>query len=276
MSRWFRHYAGMMRDEKLVRVAVKSGQPVHLVTWVWGALLESASEINDGGRYDFDAAEAAYFLRCDVADTNAVLCELENSGRIHEGVVVRWGDRQFDSDISRDRQRRYREKRSGDNIVASRDSLGDGNAPSRDGGVTVQDTDTDTDTDTTSLRSVAREAKPARRKTAIKFDWEPSEKNREDARRYDLSVSTVSIEAEKFRDHHLKNGSVFKDWNAAWRTWCQRVKEFQPRGQGPPQKPQTGSAKLVELLTKTRGYEEDDRRRDPCLIESSVLAIRDR
>ncbi len=62
MSRWFRHYAGLARDDKLVRVALKSKQPVERVMWVWVAILESASEINDGGRYDFDADEAAYFL----------------------------------------------------------------------------------------------------------------------------------------------------------------------------------------------------------------------
>ena len=28
MSRWFRHYAGLCRDEKLVSVAIKSKQPI--------------------------------------------------------------------------------------------------------------------------------------------------------------------------------------------------------------------------------------------------------
>ena len=43
MSRWFRHYAGMMRDDKLVRAAIKSKQSIERVLWIWGAVLESAA-----------------------------------------------------------------------------------------------------------------------------------------------------------------------------------------------------------------------------------------
>lgn len=35
MSRWFRHYAGMMRDDKLVGAAIRAKQPVERVVWVW-------------------------------------------------------------------------------------------------------------------------------------------------------------------------------------------------------------------------------------------------
>jgi hypothetical protein len=152
MSRWFRHYAGMMRDEKLVRVAVKAGQSVERVIWIWGALLESASEVNDGGRYDFDADEAAYFLRCDATDIRAVTAVLEAMGHLHEGSVVKWGDRQFDSDSSRERQKRYRDRQRTQN-----DGHVDGQVTPRDGGVTLQE-DRVQITDTSSLRSeVARE-----------------------------------------------------------------------------------------------------------------------
>jgi hypothetical protein len=114
MSRWFRHYAGMMRDEKLVRVALKSKQPIERVIWVWGAILESAAEIDDEGRYDLDEAEAAYFLRADEADVRAIAASLADGGRIAEGRVVKWGDRQFKSDNSAERVRLHRAKRKGD------------------------------------------------------------------------------------------------------------------------------------------------------------------
>lgn len=138
MSRWFRHYAGMMRDEKLVRVAVKAKQPVERVVWVWGAILESAAEINDGGRFEFDVGEAAYFLRCDEGELDGVLSALDFMGRISAGVVARWGDRQFDNDQSRDRQARYRERQK-----AARQRNGDVTPPSRDGEVTPQETETE-------------------------------------------------------------------------------------------------------------------------------------
>ena len=143
MSRWFRHYAGMMRDEKLVRAAIHSRQPVERVVWVWGAILESASEVNDGGRFDIDAGEAAYFLRVDEGDIRDILAALDILGRISDGSVVKWGDRQFDSDQSRERQKRYRER-----LKSSRD----GGVTSRDVDVTPQEAETETE-DTSSLRS---------------------------------------------------------------------------------------------------------------------------
>lgn len=150
MTRWFRHYAGMMRDDKLVRAAVQSKQPVERVVWVWGAILESAAEVNDGGRYEIDAGEIAYFLRCDVADISCILGELENLGRVAGKVVVRWGDRQFESDTSRERQRRYRARKRVQGDARGQDSdvtLGESDVTitSPDGEVTPQETETETE-----------------------------------------------------------------------------------------------------------------------------------
>jgi len=150
MSRWFRHYAGMMRDEKLVSAAVKSKQPVERVVWVYGAILESASEIDDGGRYDFDAAEAAYFLRADETDICAVVDALTANGRLAQGIVVNWSDRQYQSDKSAARQAAYRErKRQANSHGDDNSGAGDVTPPSRDGHVTPQETETETDTEKT-------------------------------------------------------------------------------------------------------------------------------
>lgn len=141
MSRWFRHYAGMMRDEKLVRAAMKSRQAVERVVWVWGAALESAAEINDAGRFDLDVEEAAYFLRCDPSDLTSILDALRDLGRLDADRVTKWGERQFESDTSRERQQRYRDKRK-----ASLPYESDVTQPSRNGGVTRQETKAETDT----------------------------------------------------------------------------------------------------------------------------------
>lgn len=149
MSRWFRHYTGLVRDEKLVSVAVKSKQPVERVVWLFGAILESACEIDDDGKYELDPGEAAYFLRCDESDICSILDELQAIGRLSDGVVTKWGDRQFISDTSRDRQKRYRERRSDAEIRQGNgdNRQSDVTKPSRDAEVTLQDTDTDTDTE---------------------------------------------------------------------------------------------------------------------------------
>jgi hypothetical protein len=150
MSRWFRHYAGMMRDEKLVRVAIRSKQPIERVLWVWGAILESAAEIDQEGRYDLDAAEVAYFLRSDEADIAGIISALADAGRLAGDCVVNWGDRQFSSDKSKERQAAYRarkkakkdgndgEKIGGDGGVTSPDRRGDDD-------VTLQETETETE-----------------------------------------------------------------------------------------------------------------------------------
>lgn len=147
MSRWFRHYAGMMRDDKLVRVAIRSKQTIERVVWVWGAILESAAEIDDSGRYDVDSAELAYFLRTDQADTDGILAGLADAGRVASGCVVNWGSRQFTSDRSKDRVAAYRERKRSENVVDN------GVSASRNGDVTLQERhcnapETETETET--------------------------------------------------------------------------------------------------------------------------------
>lgn len=111
MSRWFRHYAGMMRDDKLVRVALKTKQPIERVLWVWGAILESAAEIDSGGKFDFDQGEAAYFLRVKPAAIAAIIEALEAAGHIADSAVCKWKSRQFQSDRSKDRVAAHRAKK---------------------------------------------------------------------------------------------------------------------------------------------------------------------
>lgn len=111
MSRWFRHYAGMVRDDKMVRAALKAKQSIERTLWVWGAVLESAAEIDSEGRYEVDAAEIAHFLRCKPAHIEAILEALKELGRIDGERVSTWSKRQFKSDRSNDRVTEYRAKK---------------------------------------------------------------------------------------------------------------------------------------------------------------------
>src|ERR1017187_7535388 len=161
MSRWFRHYAGMMRDEKLVSAALRSKQSVERVVWVWGAILESATEINDGGRYEIDAGEIAYFLRADECDIKSIEAALEVLGRVHKNRVGKWGERQFLSDSSAERQRRFRSRHANrDENKGNCEVETSGNvtvtSPSRssDAAETETETETETDKKDSSLRSL--------------------------------------------------------------------------------------------------------------------------
>ena len=138
MSRWFRHYAGMVRDDKLVRIAIRSKQPIERVVWVWGAILESACELNADGHFEVDSAEIARFLAIEVKHVRAILKHLTDAGHIYRGVITKWADRQFKSDKSAARTAKYRENKrtSRDGAVTSQPRHGD--AP---------ETETETETD---------------------------------------------------------------------------------------------------------------------------------
>lgn len=156
MSRWFRHYAGMMRDEKLVAVAVRAKQPVERVLWVWGAILESAAEINDGGRYELDCGEAAYFLRCDEGELSNIVCVLETMGRLNGNSVANWSERQYESDTSTERVRRHRARAgNGHSTVSTEVSDAQRNDDETLHAVSVTPPETETETEKRE-REVAR------------------------------------------------------------------------------------------------------------------------
>jgi len=261
MSRWFRHYAGMARDDKLVRAALRSKQTIERVVWVWSCILESAAEIDAEGAYEIDHAEMAYFLRADEGDIAVIEDALATLGRVNVGAVVHWKDRQFQSDRSAERQKRYRERHKGN---------GDGDpeqvppvtvtSPSRHRDAPETETETETETEaeadkSTSLRSVARArtAKGCR----LPGDFVPDAAF---AAESGLSSSEAQAEADKFRDYWLaKAGAsgVKLDWQATWRNWVRRAAEnrqHQARG-SPAPKPMTPSQFADQLA---RSLEHDD------------------
>jgi hypothetical protein len=227
MSRWFRHYAGMMRDDKLVRVAIRSGQTIERVVWVWGAILESASEIDDGGTFDLDASEIAYFLRADEADIDSIIRGLEAAGRLAGSTVAKWGDRQFSSDRSKERQAAYRERKKTGQERQPRVPLPD-NAGDSDAGVTspsrhgdAPETETELDTEETPI--VPLEGGRSG-KTLIPADWKPplvSElppRSRACAEQWtDASYQT---EAEAFACYWRSERKMKANWRD---TWCNRI-----------------------------------------------------
>jgi hypothetical protein len=248
MSRWFRHYAGMMRDDKLVRVAIRSKQTIERVVWVYAAILESAAEVDDDGRYDFDAAEAAYFLRADEGDIDRIVSGLSDSGRLCEDRVAKWGDRQFQSDRSAERQKRYRDRRKEQQDVGSDDQsrLSDGEvtSPKRHGDAPETETET--------------EEKPnlkVRQKTrrTIPDDWQPNEfAIGSESRKVIDSWPPGECEAqlEQFMAHHRSKRNTFHDPQDAWSTWVLNTRKW---GIGRHERNNTPSP-LDQLVAASLGY----------------------
>lgn len=115
MQRWFRHYAGLARDDKLLSAALAAGQTPERAVWLWCAILEDAAERNAGGAFSIDLKAAAWCLGCKPEALAAILAAFEQLGRIDGGQVVAWPRRQFESDNSTTRGRARRERlRNGD------------------------------------------------------------------------------------------------------------------------------------------------------------------
>lgn len=113
VQRWFRHYAGLARDEKLLSAALAAGQTPERAVWLWCVLLEDAAERNEGGRFEIDLKACAWALGCKPAALGAILDAFEKLGRIGGGRVLAWPRRQFESDNSTPRVRAHRARANG-------------------------------------------------------------------------------------------------------------------------------------------------------------------
>jgi len=75
-------------------------------------------------------------------------------------------------------------------------------------------------------RDTSVSPKKPRQKASLPEGWVPSEANISHAFSKGFSQRDIDHEADRFRDHHLARGSIFKDWDAAWRTWVANAIKF--------------------------------------------------
>lgn len=80
-------------------------------------------------------------------------------------------------------------------------------------------------------------------------DFTLTEKHREMARKH--KVENVEEQFEHFRDHHLSRGTVFKDWDAGFRTWLHRAAAYTPKAKNSSL--QERNAKVTENWLKNGG-----------------------
>lgn len=73
----------------------------------------------------------------------------------------------------------------------------------------------------TSLRSVERALKRKARKPETEIDpnWQPDEQDVAYALKKGMTMGQLPDERDRYVNHHLRKGSLFRDWRAAWRTW---------------------------------------------------------
>jgi len=154
MSRWYRAYAGTIKDDKLAEAAVVAGCSRSVVIATWHAILESAAETAGGGRFDTTPRRVAAALGEPASVIEAVFSAMQEIGLVSGSEIPAWKRRQYESDNSTERSRRHRE--------AARN----GNATLQQRCATPPYTDTDTDTERKidnpiHLSKAAREIEPA-------------------------------------------------------------------------------------------------------------------
>jgi hypothetical protein len=228
--------------------------------------------------------EIAFQLRISNDDFAQTKADLMDRGLIDEDCQpVAWEKRQFASDSSTERVRKYREQQK---VKKKRNS---------NVSVTPPDTDTDTDTDTDNnpLNPPSGEPdnpkpdkpdpqkKPRARKTKLPDEFELTEHRTKLAVNYWASKGRWDLSVEdqffKFRNHHTAKGSTMADWDAAWQTWYSNAVEFTKPTGGQPhaagQRIDNSAAGRVRANIARERAQEDREAQGANLVGADVIDV---
>ena len=119
---WFRFYSEAVSDRKVARTAKIVGVDKALVVGVWAGLLSLASESPERGALllapglPFTVADMAEEIGCSEETMQAILVQFDTLDMVGwDGdtlIVSHWSERQFESDNSTERVRRFRERKA--------------------------------------------------------------------------------------------------------------------------------------------------------------------
>jgi len=193
---WFRAYSEMIDDEKLRLLAFED-------RWHYVAVLccKSLGILDDDCDQQLMRRKIAVKMGVQVRELDEISRRLSEVGLIDENSLqpIKWDERQFESDSSKERVRRYRERQKNQLL---KDMERNGNVT-----VTVQETDTETDT-------YKKRGKPASRFVPPTPD---------EVRSY-CKERNNSVDPSRFVDFYAAKGwmvgkNKMRDWKAAVRTW---------------------------------------------------------
>lgn len=209
MSRWFRFYDEVLNDRKVQKLS-----PDLFKGWVNLLCLASAGD-GEIGTVD----DVAFSLRMSDDDATELVAQLVRADLIElteTGMRPHaWDKRQFKSDVSTDRVKRFRETKR--NVSETVDET------------SPEQSRTETDTDT-KQSFAPPDAAPARERKSRKkpnVTWPDAFKaDREYMRQYGFSDADFAREYERFKNHAKSTDRRCADWDAAWRNWVLKAAEF--------------------------------------------------
>jgi hypothetical protein len=192
MSRWFRLDDDVINDPKILLLPEN-------MRWIWIAFLCIASK-NDGRIPQIKIV--ALNLRVKEHKAAEYLTMLVTSGLIDKDETGfaphNWAKRQFKSDVSTDRVKRFRKQE-------------------RNVSETPPHTQAHTET-----QSEKKDQQTRKRAARLPADAEPSERNRADALTLGMTVPEIENQWRRMRDWSASSpkGECL-DWDARWRNWCE-------------------------------------------------------
>jgi hypothetical protein len=111
VSRWYRAYEGTVTDAKLGEVALIAEVSRSVAIAAWHCLLESAASKNNCGSHETNCRRVAVILGEPVASIDKLFAAFDEIGMTSNGAIAAWKKRQFQSDDSKERVRKHREKK---------------------------------------------------------------------------------------------------------------------------------------------------------------------
>ena len=227
---WFRWHHGSVTDPKFQLVAKKANASFGDVIAVWAFILESASASDDRGTIgDIDFESIDCLLNSEEGTTERIIECMRSRGLINSSRICSWEKRQpkREDDTAAERKRRQRERDQELKMAGYVTDEVSRNEPECHADVTTSHADVTHCHDREEKR---REEvnhgsdKPTRKKaTALPADFYPNESGVAYAEEKRISMA---VELESFRNWHQAKGGTFKDWQACWRTWCDKAVEF--------------------------------------------------
>lgn len=208
---WFRLYSEAVDDEKLRLLAFED-------RWHFIAILCCKNTgILDEQNIDLMRRKVAVKLGLDLRELGEVSRRLAEVGLIDNETLqpIKWNDRQYKSDSSKERTKAYRDRQKRHCDVT----------------VTAQETETETETETERAKSntaVLPFPEPNRKKrpTIAPKDFSVSEEMFDWAVAQGLPEARIRPETEQFLDRNRSKGTTYLDWTAAWRTWIRNAVKF--------------------------------------------------